>query len=46
MKASAIEFRFRMIIQLVIVLLGFWGALAWGGFDPARRIATLEWLAL
>jgi len=45
MKASAIEFRFRMIIQLVIVILGFWAP--WlGAFDPGRRIATLEWLAL
>jgi len=45
MRASAIEFRFRMIIQLVIVILGFWAP--WlGAFDPARRIATLEWLAL
>ena len=45
MKASAIEFRFRMIIQIVIVILGFWAP--WlGTFDPGRRIATLEWLAL
>ena len=45
MKASAIEFRFRMVIQIVIVILGFWAP--WlGAFDPARRIAALEWLAL
>lgn len=44
MKASAIEFRLRMLIQIVIVFLGFWspwiGLLDWG-----RRVATLEWLA-
>ena len=45
MKASAIEFRLRMWIQIVIVVLGFWAP--WlGAFDLARRIATLEWLAL
>ncbi len=45
MKASPIEFRFRMIIQIVIVLLGFWAP--WlGTFDLGRRMATLEWLAL
>ena len=45
MKASAIEFRLRMWIQIVIVFLGFWAP--WlGTFDLGRRIATLEWLAL
>jgi protein-S-isoprenylcysteine O-methyltransferase Ste14 len=52
MKASAIEFRFRMVIQIVIVILGFWAP--WisflepstGAFELGRRIATLEWLAL
>jgi protein-S-isoprenylcysteine O-methyltransferase Ste14 len=45
MKASAIEFRFRMVIQILIVILGFWAP--WlGTFDLVRRIATLEWLAL
>ncbi len=45
MKASAIEFRFRMIIQIAIVLLGFWAP--WlGTWDLGRRISTLECLAL
>src|SRR5208337_657706 len=45
MKASAIEFRLRMWIQIVIVFLGFWAP--WlGTFELGRRIATLEWLAL
>src|SRR5271166_148506 len=45
MKASAIEFRFRMVIQIVIVFLGFWAP--WlGAFDLGRRVSTLEWLAL
>jgi len=44
MKASAIEFRLRMIIQLVIVILGFWAP--WVGAWSVRRISTLEWLAL
>jgi protein-S-isoprenylcysteine O-methyltransferase Ste14 len=50
MRASAFEFRFRMIIQIVIVFLGFWAPwlnLAWlGPVDFGRRISTLEWLAL
>jgi protein-S-isoprenylcysteine O-methyltransferase Ste14 len=45
MRASAFEFRFRMIIQIVIVFLGFWAP--WIGMgNPGRRVATLEWLAL
>jgi len=45
MKASAIEFRMRMVIQIVIVLLGFWAP--WlGTLDMGRRVSTLEWLAL
>lgn len=44
MKASAIEFRLRMVIQAVIVILGFWAP--WlGTLDTGGRIATLEWLA-
>jgi protein-S-isoprenylcysteine O-methyltransferase Ste14 len=50
MRASAFEFRFRMIIQIVIVALGFWApwlSLAWlSPLDLGRRISTLEWLAL
>lgn len=45
MKASAIEFRLRMWIQIVIVFLGFWAPwlrpLDWSG-----RISTLAWLAM
>jgi protein-S-isoprenylcysteine O-methyltransferase Ste14 len=45
MRASAIEFRLRMIIQIVIVFLGFWAP--WlGEWDFGRRISTLEWLPL
>jgi protein-S-isoprenylcysteine O-methyltransferase Ste14 len=45
MKASAIEFRLRMWIQIVIVFLGFWAP--WlGPVDWSRRISTLAWLAM
>lgn len=45
MTASAFEFRFRMIIQIVIVILGFWAPwIELGSLD--RRVATLEWFAL
>jgi protein-S-isoprenylcysteine O-methyltransferase Ste14 len=45
MRASAIEFRLRMMIQIVIVFFGFWAP--WlGGWDFGRRISTLEWLPL
>lgn len=45
MRASSIEFRLRMLIQIVIVVLGFWAP--WlGMWDMGRRVATLEWLAL
>ncbi len=49
MRASAIEFRLRMVIQIVIVFLGFWApwiAFSTGGWDFGRRISTLEWLPL
>jgi protein-S-isoprenylcysteine O-methyltransferase Ste14 len=45
MKASAIEFRLRMLINMAIVLLGFnapWIE-AWG---IGRRIPLMVWLAL
>ena len=45
MRASAIEFRLRMIIQIVIVFLGFWAPWA-GGWDFGWRISTFEWLPL
>jgi len=45
MRASAIEFRLRMVIQIIIVFFGFWAP--WlGGWDFGRRISTLEWLPL
>jgi len=45
MKASAIEFRLRMWIQIVIIFIGFWAP--WlGPFDWGRRISTLAWLAM
>ncbi len=45
MKASAIEFRLRMWIQIVILFLGFWAP--WiGALDLSRRMSTLAWLAL
>jgi protein-S-isoprenylcysteine O-methyltransferase Ste14 len=45
MRASAIEFRLRMLINAIIVVLGFWAPWidAWG---IGRRISLLEWLAL
>ncbi len=45
MRASAIEFRLRMLIQIVIVALGYWAP--WiGALDLGRRFSTLAWLAL
>lgn len=45
MRASAIEFRLRMLIQVVIVLIGYWSP--WiGALDLGRRFSTLAWLAL
>ena len=45
MRASAIEFRLRMIIQIVIVFLGFWAP--WlGQWGLGHRISALEWLPL
>ena len=45
MRASAIAFRLRMLIQIAIVAIGFWAPWV-GAFDLGRRISTLEWLAL
>ncbi len=45
MRASAIEFRLRMLINATIIILGFWAP--W--IEPwhiGRRISLLEWLAL
>jgi protein-S-isoprenylcysteine O-methyltransferase Ste14 len=45
MRASAIEFRLRMLIMTVIIVLGFWAP--WiEALDLGRRISLLEWLAL
>ena len=45
MKASAIEFRLRMLIQIGLFLIGFWAP--WlGPVDFSRRISTLAWLAM
>jgi protein-S-isoprenylcysteine O-methyltransferase Ste14 len=45
MKASAIEFRLRMVIMVAIVVLGFWSPWIelWGW---GERGSLLEWLAL
>lgn len=45
MKASAIEFRLRMAINLTIVLLGFYAPWA-GALGYGQRIPLLEWLPL
>jgi protein-S-isoprenylcysteine O-methyltransferase Ste14 len=45
MRASAIEFRLRMLINAVIIVLGFWAP--W--IEPlglGKRVSLLEWLAL
>lgn len=49
MRASAIEFRLRMLIHAAIICLGFWAPWA-GTWAPtvefAPRISLLEWLSL
>src|SRR6185312_17186831 len=49
MGASRIEFRARMLINAIIILVGFWSPWtasrsAWAGFGP--HVSLLEWLAL
>jgi protein-S-isoprenylcysteine O-methyltransferase Ste14 len=45
MKASAVLFRFRMLINAAIVILGFWAP--WVQFwNIGSRITLLEWLPL
>ena len=45
MGASAIEFRLRMMINAVIIILGFWAPwIEWWGIG--RRVSTVEWLAI
>jgi len=45
MRATAIEFRLRMLIQIVMVIVGYWAPWieAW---DLGKRVSLLEWLAL
>jgi hypothetical protein len=45
MKASALEFRLRMMIQIVIVSIAMWAPWV-RPWDVARRRSTLEWIAL
>jgi protein-S-isoprenylcysteine O-methyltransferase Ste14 len=45
MRASAIEFRLRMLIMVAIIAVGFWAP--WiETWDMGKRISLLEWLAL
>lgn len=45
MRASAIEFRLRMLIMVAIIAVGFWAP--WiETWDLGKRISLLEWLAL
>jgi protein-S-isoprenylcysteine O-methyltransferase Ste14 len=49
MRASALEFRLRVVIMVVVIFLGFWSPWieVWGphtGF--AGRVSLLEWMAL
>lgn len=45
MRATAIEFRLRMAINAIIIILGFWAPwIEWLGVG--RRISLVEWLAL
>lgn len=44
MGASAIEFRLRLVINTIIIVLGFWAP--WVEWGVGRRISLLEWLAL
>lgn len=45
MRATAIEFRLRMVINMAIILLGLWSP--WITFgNTGRRILLLEWLPL
>ena len=45
MRATALEFRFRMIIMTVLIALGFWSPWIEAG-GIGSRISLLEWLAL
>lgn len=45
MRATALEFRLRMIIMTVLIALGFWSPWIEAG-GIGRRISLLEWLPL
>jgi protein-S-isoprenylcysteine O-methyltransferase Ste14 len=45
MRATALEFRLRMLILVAIASIGVWAPWV-GPWDIGRRISTLEWLAL
>jgi hypothetical protein len=45
MKASAIEFRLRMVIQIIIVSIAMWAPWV-RPWDMRLRRSALEWLAL
>jgi protein-S-isoprenylcysteine O-methyltransferase Ste14 len=45
MRATALEFRLRMLILVAIAFIGVWAPWV-GPWDIGRRISTLEWLAL
>jgi protein-S-isoprenylcysteine O-methyltransferase Ste14 len=44
MRASAVEFRLRMVINTVVIVLGFWAP--WIQMGIGHRISLVEWLAL
>lgn len=45
MRATAIEFRLRMAINAVIIILGFWAP--WiGRWGAGQRTSLIEWLAI
>jgi len=49
MRASAMVFRLRLAIMVVVIWMGFWAPWigAWGSWpEYGRRISLLEWLAL
>jgi protein-S-isoprenylcysteine O-methyltransferase Ste14 len=45
MRATALEFRLRMLILVAIAIIGVWAPWV-GPWDIGRRISTIEWLAL
>jgi protein-S-isoprenylcysteine O-methyltransferase Ste14 len=45
MRATALEFRLRMLILVAIAFIGVWAPWV-GPWDIGRRISTIEWFAL